>query len=192
MNKALLAAALGLTITGCSTYQAVMPVDRPEQADPLGAFQVPAGSAVAAGPRGNYGANGALLCVVANPVSGNEYLDAFRASLQARNFEVKLLPPYAPVVSCPLVATYSAKSAWFWMSYLNSVDIIVYQNGARVGKAVYNANRSAGGINLSNFVMPERKLDELVEKLFPGMLPPPPPPAGTPVAAPATGTATAS
>ncbi|CAG2132246.1 hypothetical protein LMG31506_00991 [Cupriavidus yeoncheonensis] len=192
MNKALLAAALGLTITGCSTYQAVMPVDRPEQADPLGAFQVPAGSQAATGPRGSYGANGALLCVVANPVSGNEYLDAFRASLQARNFEVKLLPPYAPVVSCPLVATYSARSAWFWMTYLNSVDITVYQNGARAGKAVYSANRGAGGINLSNFVMPQKTLDTLVEQLFPGMLPPPPPPAGTPVAAPAANTAAAS
>ncbi|MGN5480424.1 hypothetical protein ACTMU2_37585 [Cupriavidus basilensis] len=102
----------GLTITGCSTYQAVTPVDRPAQADPFAAFQVPAGSTAAVGPRGNHGANGALLCVVANPVSGNEYLDAFRASLQARNFEVKLLPPYAPVESCPLVATYSAKRAW--------------------------------------------------------------------------------
>ncbi|CAG9173606.1 hypothetical protein LMG23992_02497 [Cupriavidus laharis] len=192
MNNTLLAAALGLMITGCSTYQAVTPVDRPGQGDPLAAFQVPAGSPGAAGQRGDYGANGALLCVVANPVTGNEYLDAFRASLQARNFEVKLLPPDAPVVSCPLVATYSARSAWFWMSYLNSVDITVFQNGARVGKAVYNANRSAGGINLSNFVMPAAKLDDLVEQLFPGMLPPPPPPAGTPVAAPAASTAGAS
>jgi hypothetical protein len=192
MNKALLAAVLGLMMTGCSTYRAVMPVDRPGQADPLAAFQVPAGSTVAAGPRGNYGANGALLCVVANPVSGNEYVDAFRASLQARNFEVKLLPPYAPVVSCPLVATYSARSAWFWMTYLNSVDITVYQNGARAGKAVYSANRGAGGINLSNFAMPEKTLDDLVEQLFPGMLPPPPPPAGTPVAAPAASPAAAS
>ncbi|KWR89193.1 Sbal_3080 family lipoprotein [Cupriavidus sp. IDO] len=181
MNKALLAASLGLLISGCSTYQAVTPVDGPDRAHPISAFQLPAGG----GPRGNYGANGALLCVVANPVTGNDYIESFRASLQARNFEVKLLPPDTPVVACPLVATYSARSAWFWMSYLNTVDITVFRNGERAGKAVYSANRSAGGLNLSNFVQPSAKLDELVEQLFPGMLPPPPPPAGTPVAAPA-------
>jgi len=182
MNHALLAASLGLLISGCSTYQAVTPVDQTGRADPLGAYQVPAGTRASPGPRGNYGANGALLCVVANGISGNDYLRAFRASLQRRNFEVRLLPPDTPVVACPLVATYTARSQWFWMTYLNDVEITVFQNGVRAGKAVYNANRSAGGLNLSNFVMPESKLDELVEQLFPGMLPPPPPPAGTPAA----------
>ncbi|WP_354684743.1 Sbal_3080 family lipoprotein [Cupriavidus necator] len=167
MNKALLAASLGLLITGCSTYQAVTPVDRPDRSDAIAAFQ-PAGG----GPRGHYGANGTLLCVVVNPVTGNDYVEAFRASLQQRNFEVKLLQADASVAACPMVALYTARSAWYWTSYLNSVDITVFRNGERVGKAIYNANRSAGGLNLSNFVQPAAKLDELVEQLFPGMQPP--------------------
>ncbi|WP_455285112.1 Sbal_3080 family lipoprotein [Cupriavidus necator] len=168
MNKALLAASLGLLLTGCSTYQAVTPVDRPDVSDAFAAFQ-PAGG----GPRGNYGANGTLLCVVVNPVTGNDYVEAFRASLQQRNFEVKLVRPDASVAACPMVALYSARSAWYWTSYLSSVDITVFHNGDRVGKAIYNANRSAGGLNLSNLVQPASKLEELVEQLFPGMLPPP-------------------
>ncbi|WP_316152212.1 Sbal_3080 family lipoprotein [Cupriavidus sp. BIC8F] len=179
MNKALLAAGLGLLLTGCSTYQAVAPVDRPELSEAYNAFQQAGG-----GPRGSYGANGTLLCVVVNPVAGNDYVEAFRASLELRNFEVRLVRPDASVAACPMVALYSARSAWFWMSYLSSVDITVFHEGDRVGKAIYNANRSAGGLNLSNFVQPSSKLDELVEQLFPGMLPPPRPPAGT-VATPA-------
>lgn len=180
MNKALLAAGLGLLLTGCSTYQAVTPVDRPDRNDPLVALQVPAGG----GPLGHYGANGTLLCVVVNPVTGNDFVESFLASLRRRNFEVKVLQAQASPAACPMVALYTARGAWYWTSYLNSADITVFRNGDRVGKASYDANRSAGGLNLSNFVQPSSKLDELVEKLFPGMLPPPPPPAGT-VATPA-------
>ncbi len=180
MNKALLAAGLGLLLTGCSTYQAVTPVDRPDRNDPLVAFQVPAGG----GPLGNYGANGTLLCVVVNPVTGNDFVESFLASLRRRNFEVKVLQAQASPAACPMVALYTAHGAWYWTSYLNSADITVFRNGDRVGKAIYDANRSAGGLNLSNFVQASSKLDELVEQLFPGMLPPPPPPAGA-VATPA-------
>ncbi|SOZ97428.1 putative lipoprotein [Cupriavidus taiwanensis] len=180
MHKALLAAGLGLLLTACSTYQAVTPVDRLDPADPVVAFQLPAGG----GPLGNYGAHGTLLCVVVNPVSGNDFVEDFLSSLRRRNFEVKVLQAQTSIAACPMVALYTARSAWYWNTYLNNADITVFLNGDRVGKAIYNANRSAGGLNLSNFVQPSSKLDELVEQLFPGMLPPPPPPAGT-VASPA-------
>ncbi|MBP0621974.1 Sbal_3080 family lipoprotein [Cupriavidus consociatus] len=170
MNKALLAASVGLLLCGCSTYQAVTPVDPLDRSDPNTAFQVPAGG----GPRGDYGANGILLCVVVSPVSGNNYVEAFRASLEQRNFEVKMLQAEAAApLACPMVAYYTARSAWFWTSYLDSVDITVFRQGDRVGKAIYSANRSAGGLNLSNLVDPASKLNELVEQLFPGMLPAP-------------------
>lgn len=175
MNHALLAACAGLLLSACSTYQAVTPVDRLDHTDPAVAFQMPAGG----GPLGNYGANGTLLCVVANPVSGNDFVEDFLSSLRRRNFEVKVLQAQTSIAACPMVALYNARGAWYWNGYLNSADITVFLNGDRVGKAIYNANRSAGGLNLSNFVQPSSKLDELVEQLFPGMLPPPPPPAGT-------------
>ncbi|MDK3021582.1 Sbal_3080 family lipoprotein [Cupriavidus taiwanensis] len=174
MNHALLAACAGLLLSACSTYQAVTPVDRLDHTDPAVAFQMPAGG----GPLGNYGANGTLLCVVANPVSGNDFVEDFLSSLRRRNFEVKVLQAQTSIAACPMVALYNARGAWYWNAYLNNADITVFLNGDRVGKAIYNANRSAGGLNLSNFVQPSSKLDELVEQLFPGMLPPPPP-AGT-------------
>lgn len=175
MNHALLAACAGLLLSACSTYQAVTPVDRLDHTDPAVAFQMPAGG----GPLGNYGANGTLLCVVANPVSGNDFVEDFLSSLRRRNFEVKVLQAQTSIAACPMVALYNARGAWYWNAYLNNADITVFLNGDRVGKAIYNANRSAGGLNLSNFVQPSSKLDELVEQLFPGMLPPPPPSAGT-------------
>lgn len=188
MNKALLAAGLGLLATACSTYQSVSPVDRVEQADPIAARQPDYGTAwtsipgnaannprsATPGPRNkSLGGEGELFCIIPNPLSGNEFVASLRESLLARGFEVKLLQPYASVASCPLTATYAAKSQWFWSTFLSSADITVFRNGDRVGKAVYNANRSAGGINLSNFVPADSKIEELVEQLMPGLRLPP-------------------
>ncbi len=190
MYKTLLAAGFGLLATACSTYQAVSPVERLEPADPIAARQpdygaawtsIPGNGAKSAG--GVNGANGArnkslgadgeLFCVITNPVSGNEFVASFRESLLARGFDVKLLPPYASVASCPLTATYAAKSQWFWNTFIATADIAVFRNGDRVGKAVYSANRSAGGTNLSNLVPADSKIEELVEQLMPGLRLPP-------------------
>lgn len=198
MNKALLAAGLGLLATACSTYQSVSPVERLEQADPIAARQPdygPAWTSIpgngAASPRTapasarnkSLGADGELFCIITNPVTGNEFVAAFRESLLARGFDVKLLQPYASVASCPLTATYAAKSQWFWSTFLASADITVFRNGDRAGKAVYSANRSAGGINLSNLVPADYKIEELVEQLMPGLRLPP---AATQTSQPAT------
>ncbi|MGO4328790.1 Sbal_3080 family lipoprotein [Cupriavidus sp. M-11] len=161
MKKALLAASLGLLATGCATYQAVVPVDR---GDRIASVQP---------------ADGTLFCVISNQASGNAYLDAMRDSVQARGFEFKVLGPGSSVAACPYTATYNAQRQSYWRDFISTVDIVVYINGERAGQAKYDALRSAGGINLSNFVPPEMKIEELVDQLLPGMRPKPAT-AGTP------------
>ena len=188
MKRATLAAALALLATGCSTYQAVTPVDRPVMYDPIAGYQ----SGAFGGPAefrvdGNQviGADGALFCVITNQVNGNAYVEDFAASLRARNFEVKMLPPYASIASCPMTATYTVQRQTYVTPFVSSADITVYRNGERVGKALFNANRSAGGVNLSHLIPPASKIEELVDQLFPGLKPQPQPAQAAPAPAPA-------
>jgi hypothetical protein len=187
MKRATIAAALALLATGCSTYQAVAPVDLARQVDPIAGFQPgPYGGPAQFRVDGNgvVGADGALFCIITNQVNGNAYVENFADALRARNFEVKILQPYSSVAACPMTASYAAQRQTFVTPFLVSVDITVYRNGERAGKAIYNANRSAGGINLSHLIQPDAKIEELVDQLFPGLKPQPAPAQAAP--APAT------
>ena len=193
MKRATIAAALALMAAGCSTYQSVAPVDRADQPDPIAGFQPGAyGGPAQFRVDGNrvVGADGALFCVITNQVNGNAFVEDFASALRARNFEVKMLPPYSSVAACPMTALYVAQRQTYITPFLVSADITVFRNGERVGKAVFNANRSAGGINLSHLIQPGAKIEELVDRLFPGLKPgqpaqAAPAPAATPQAAPA-------
>ncbi len=187
MKRVTIAALLALLATGCSTYQSVTPVDRADQPDPIagyrpGAYGGPAQFRV----DGNQvvGADGALFCVITNQVNGNAFVESFTKALRARNFEVKILPPYSSVASCPMTATYSAQRQTYITPFLVSADIVVFRNGERVGKAVFNANRSAGGVNLSHLIQPDAKIEDLVDQLFPGLKPQPAPAQAAPAPAP--------
>lgn len=195
MKRVTIAAMLALLATGCSTYQSVTPVDRADQPDPIagyrpGAYGGPAQFRV----DGNQvvGADGALFCVITNQVNGNAFLESFTKALRARNFEVKILPPYSSVASCPMTATYNAQRQTYITPFLVSADIVVFRNGERVGKAVYNANRSAGGVNLSHLIQPDAKIEDLVDQLFPGLKPQPAPAQAAPAPQPASGTVPAA
>ena len=195
MKRVTIAAMLALLATGCSTYQSVTPVDRADQPDPIagyrpGAYGGPAQFRV----DGNQvvGADGALFCVITNQVNGNAYVESFTKALRARNFEVKILPPYSSVASCPMTATYSAQRQTYITPFLVSADIVVFRNGERVGKAVFNANRSAGGVNLSHLIQPDAKIEDLVDQLFPGLKPQPAPTQAAPAPQPASGTVPAA
>jgi hypothetical protein len=192
MKRATIAAGLALLATGCSTYQAVTPVDRVVQPDFAGYQPGPYGGPAQFRVDGNrvIGADGALFCVITNEVNGNAYVETFANALRARNFDVKILPVYSSVSSCPMAATYTAQRSTFLTPFLVSADITVFRNGERVGKAIYNANRSAGGINLSHLIPPEIKIEDLVDQLFPGLKPRPAPAQAAP--APATNPAPAA
>lgn len=154
MKLTWLAALPLLAAAGCTTYQTVSPVD---PVDSIAAIQ--AGQST-------------LFCVIDNPVVGSAFIDSFRTSLIRRGFDVKLLPPGAPVASCPLSASYYVTRQTVWRPFVASADITIYRNGERVGKAIYDAQRGAGGINVSNFADPAWVIEGLVDKLFPGLRPP--------------------
>jgi hypothetical protein len=155
MKKAILAATLALLATGCTTYQTVSPVDPVDSVAVMHAGQ------------------STLLCVIDNPVTGMAFVDALRDALTRRGFDVRMLPPGAPAAACPLAAVYVANRQTFWLPFLSTAEITIYRNGDRVGKAVYDAMRSAGGLNFSNLVSPAAKIEELVDRLFPGLRPMP-------------------
>ncbi|MBY4946442.1 hypothetical protein K6V92_07370 [Cupriavidus respiraculi] len=166
MKIATLVAGLGLLAGGCATYQTVSPVEALDSVARMEAGQ------------------GTLFCVIDSQSAATPYMESLQAALVRRSFEVKVLPPYSSIAACPLTATYTANRQSYWRPYLVSADLTIYRNGDRVGRASYDALRSAGGLNLSNWVEPEAKIEELVDRLFPGLRP-------LPAAAPDGGTAPA-
>lgn len=164
MKIATLVASLGLLAGGCATYQTVSPVEALDSVARMEAGQ------------------GTLFCVIDSQAAATPYMESLNAALARRSFEVKVLPPGSSIAACPLTATYVANRQSYWRPFLVSADLTVYRNGDRVGRASYDALRSAGGLNLSNWVEPEAKIEELVDRLFPGLRPLPPAPAQEAVA----------
>lgn len=157
MKSLWLAASVVFLGAGCTTYyQAVSPVDPVDSVANMEAGR------------------GTLFCVIDNPVAGNAWMEPLQNSLARRDFEVKMLPPGSHVASCPLTATYVGTRKSFLKPFLAHADITIYRNGERVGKAIYDAMRSDSGLNLSNLISPQDKLEELVDGLFPGLRPLPP------------------
>jgi hypothetical protein len=155
MNKSLLlAAGAALLAAGCSTYQSVSPVENSRYGDPVGSRAA---------------ASDNHLCVVPGAATGSDFIQSFRASAEARGYQVTLLQPGSPIESCRLTAIYVATGQTVWRKFLSSADITVFRNGERVGKAIYNANRSSGGLNFSDLISPEEKLNELTAQLLPAV-----------------------
>lgn len=157
----LMLSALTALTTGCATYQSVSPAEAAPPADPIAAM-------VRIDPD-----LGASFCVIDSPAGRAPFAATLLQSLQRRGFEARLLPPGSSVAACTLTATYAATSQSYWRTFLATADITVYRRGERVGKAVYDARRSQGGVNLSHLIDPAQKIDELVDQLFPGRLPHP-------------------
>jgi hypothetical protein len=66
---------------------------------------------------------------------------------------------------CPLTSTYTANWRWDLALYLAFADITIYAGGKKVGRAVYDS--LGGGGNPAKFINAEKKLQELVDQLFP-------------------------
>lgn len=148
---------------GCATYETVSPVE------PLS----PPLDALDAKVRIMPDQADSLFCVIDNGVGGTPFFPALYKGLTRRGFDVKLLPPGSSIAACPITATYVATPQSYWRTFLSYADITVYRYGERAGRAVYDARRSQGGLNLSNWVEPDMKIEQLVDQLFPGRRPPP-------------------
>lgn len=50
--------------------------------------------------------------------------------------------------------------------YMTYLDIRVFENGQQVGRALYDARRGGGRV-FKKFINAEKKINELVDQLFP-------------------------
>jgi len=106
------------------------------------------------------------LCVIENPDVRAEFLDAYKGALQAKGFEVRVLPRSSTLDDCRQISRYTANWQWDLAMYLKFADISVYVDGQRVGHALYDS--AAGPANPGKFISAENKVKELVDELFPG------------------------
>ncbi|HEX7890517.1 MAG TPA: Sbal_3080 family lipoprotein [Ramlibacter sp.] len=124
---------------GCAIHQTVKPVARLE---------------------------GRQVCIIENPAVRAGFIDAYKRSLAVKGYTVRQLPPSAAITECPTTSTYSANWRWDMAMYMSHAEIKVFSNGQPVGQALYDSTR--GGANMNKFIEADRKIDELVNQLFPG------------------------
>jgi hypothetical protein len=65
-----------------------------------------------------------------------------------------------------ITSTYNATWRWDMALYMALADIKVYNNGKPIGEANYDSQ--SGGANMGKFINADKKIAELVNKLFPG------------------------
>lgn len=100
------------------------------------------------------------ICVLENPRVRAEFLDAYRAALSGRGYDVVVLKKAAPADHCPLTSRYTAHWAWDMVLYLSYAELNVYRDGAQAGRAEFRARGS-------RFIDAETKVKELVNQLLP-------------------------
>lgn len=106
------------------------------------------------------------VCLIANPSVKAGFFEAYRKALVSKGYQVRQLPETASVVECAVTSTYTAHWRWDLALYMAYAEIRVFSGGKLVGEAKYNSTR--GGLNLGKFIDAEKKIDELVNQLFPG------------------------
>lgn len=109
------------------------------------------------------------VCVIENPAVRAGFIDAYRRSLAARGFAVRMLPATAGLTACPVTSTYTARWQWDLALYMAYADIRIYGNGKLAGEATYNS--TTGGGNMNKFIDADKKIDELVNLLFSSVRP---------------------
>lgn len=109
--------------------------------------------------------DGKEICVIENPAVRAGFIEAYKRSLSAKGFAVKQLPASATTTACPVTSTYNANWRWDLALYLAYAELRIYSNGKAAGEAKYDALSGSG--NLSKFIEADKKIDELVNLLFP-------------------------
>ena len=133
---------IALVLGGCAIHQRVDPVIRTESRE---------------------------ICVIENPAVRQGFLEEYRRALVAKGYQTKVLDKSASTTDCPLTSTYTANWRWDLALYMAYAEIIVYANGEKIGRALYDS--LGGGGNLAKFISAETKIRELVDQLFPNPVP---------------------
>ena len=100
------------------------------------------------------------ICIIENPRVRSDFLDAYKAALSGRGYEVQVYANTPQVSECPLTTRYVAYWAWDMVLYMRSAELRVYRDGKPAGRAVYQARSS-------RLVDTESKVRELVDQLLP-------------------------
>lgn len=133
--------ALGcITLAGCSIKQTVTPV----------AFS---------------GDQAPQICLI--PAEGLRagFNATYTAQLRSKGFETREMPPGTPPASCALATTYIGQWSWDMALYMSYADIQVFENGRRVGQALYDS--TSGGARMGKFINAQAKIIEMTNQLFP-------------------------
>lgn len=89
----------------------------------------------------------------------------YTAQLRSKGFHTRELPSGSPPASCALSTTYIGKWSWDLALYMTFADIQVFENGHRVGQALYDA--TWGGGRPDKFISAQNKIIEMTNQLFP-------------------------
>lgn len=95
-------------------------------------------------------------------------------ALERRGFKVETKPMGTDLAGLPLAMTYTANWSWDMDLYMSYAQLDVYRKGVKAGDAVYDSR--GGGLHAAKFIDADRKADELVGEIFPGLAPPLPKP----------------
>jgi len=106
------------------------------------------------------------ICVIDNPAVRASFVEAYKRSLTGKGYEVRQVPAGTPITGCGTTSTYSANWRWDLALYMAYAEIRVFSDGKPVGEAKYDS--MGGGANMNKFIDADRKIQELVDQLFPG------------------------
>jgi hypothetical protein len=106
------------------------------------------------------------VCIINNPAVKEGFMASYRQALETKGYVAQPMPADASIVECPITSTYVANWRWDLALYMSYAEIKVYNGGKPVGQAIYDANRA--GLNTGKFINADKKIQELVDQLFPG------------------------
>ena len=107
------------------------------------------------------------MCIIDNPDVNESFLPAYQSALERKGFSVRILHPRSGVDACPLSSTFVGRWSWDFTPYMAYGEIVVYQNGSRVGDALYKAPRAGMAMTFKIYDPTEEKVGVMVDQLFP-------------------------
>jgi hypothetical protein len=139
LKSIVIAVSLTFALGGCAIHQTVKPVER---------------------------FNDREVCIIESPAVKAGFLESYKRALSAKGYLVRQLPSSASIMECNITSTYAATWRWDLALYMAYAEIKVYNVGKPIGEAKYDSQ--GGGANLGKFIDADKKIDELVNQLFPG------------------------
>lgn len=105
------------------------------------------------------------VCILKNDTVREFFLESYVQALENKLYKVKVVETVEEMDFCSLKSTYSGNWRYELGVYLVYAKINVFKDNVQIGEAVYD---SSGGIgNYKKFISADKKINELVDKLYP-------------------------